>query len=66
MKLEDPCPWKKSYDQARQHIKKQRHHSANKGHIVKAIVVQIVTYRCERWSINKAESQRIDALELSC
>ena len=37
-----------------------------KVHIVKAIVVQIVTYRCERWSINKAESQRIDALELSC
>ena len=24
-------PWKKSYDQPRQHIKKQRHYSANKG-----------------------------------
>ena len=24
-------PWKKSYDQARQHIKKQRHYFANKG-----------------------------------
>ena len=24
-------PWKKSYDQARHHIKKQRHHFANKG-----------------------------------
>ena len=24
-------PWKKSYDQPRQHIKKQRHHLANKG-----------------------------------
>ena len=23
-------PWKKSYDQPRQHIKKQRHYSANK------------------------------------
>ena len=23
-------PWKKSYDQPRQHIKKQRHHIANK------------------------------------
>ena len=23
--------WKKSYDQPRQHIKKQRHHFANKG-----------------------------------
>ena len=25
------APWKKSYDQSRQHIKKQRHHFANKG-----------------------------------
>ena len=24
-------PWNKSYDQSRQHIKKQRHHFANKG-----------------------------------
>ena len=24
-------PWKESYDQPRQHIKKQRHHFANKG-----------------------------------
>ena len=24
-------PWKKSYDQPRQHIKKQRHYLANKG-----------------------------------
>ena len=25
------APWKKSYDQARQHVKKQRHYFANKG-----------------------------------
>ena len=25
------APWKKSYDQPRQHIKKQRHHFADKG-----------------------------------
>ena len=25
------APWKKSYDQPRQHVKKQRHYSANKG-----------------------------------
>ena len=29
MKLKD-APWKKSYDQPRQHIKKQRHYFANK------------------------------------
>ena len=30
MKLKD-APWKKSYDQSRQHIKKQRYYFANKG-----------------------------------
>ena len=30
MKLKD-SPWKESYDQPRQHIKKQRHYFANKG-----------------------------------
>ena len=30
MRLKD-APWKKSYDQPRQHIKKQRHYFANKG-----------------------------------
>ena len=30
MKLKD-APWKKSYDQPRQHIQKQRHYFANKG-----------------------------------
>ena len=31
MKLKDLTPWKKSYDQPRQHIKKQRHYFAHKG-----------------------------------
>ena len=31
MKWKDDCPWKKNYDQPRQHIKKQRHYFANKG-----------------------------------
>ena len=31
MKLKDAVPWKKSYDQPRQHIKKQRHYFADKG-----------------------------------
>ena len=31
LKLKDAAPWKKSYDQARQHIKKQRHYFTNKG-----------------------------------
>ena len=31
LKLKDICSWKKSCDQPRQHIKKQRHYFANKG-----------------------------------
>ena len=31
LNLKHAAPWKKSYDQPRQHIKKQRHYFANKG-----------------------------------
>ena len=31
MKLKDATPWKESYDQPRQYIKKQRHYFINKG-----------------------------------
>ena len=59
------APWKKSYDQPRQHIKKPRHYFANKGpSLVKAMVFPGVMYGCESWTIKKAEHQRIDALEL--
>ena len=55
------APWKKSYDQIRQHIKKQRHYFADKGKTVKAMVFPVVMYGCESWTIKKAEHQRIDA-----
>ena len=54
MKLKDACPWKKSYDQCRQCIKKQRHKKnknkiksrditlLTKVHIVKAIVFPVM------------------------
>ena len=58
--------WKKIYDQPRQHIKKQRHHSAfaKKGPSSKAMAFVIVMYGCESWTIKKGEHQRIDAFEL--
>ena len=37
-----------------------------KVHTVKAMVFPVVIYGCESWTIKKAESQRIDALELWC
>ena len=37
-----------------------------KVHIIKAMVFPVVVYRCENWTIKKAECQRIDAFELWC
>ena len=37
-----------------------------KVRLVKAMVFPLVMYRCESWTIKKAEHQRIDAFELSC
>ena len=37
-----------------------------KVHMVKAMVFPVVMYRCESWTIKKAEHQRTDALELWC
>ena len=34
--------------------------------LVKAMVFPVVLYRCESWTIKKAECQRIDAFELWC
>ena len=37
-----------------------------KVHPVKAMVFPVVMYRCESWTIKKAEHQRIDTFELGC
>ena len=61
MKLKDAC-----YDKPRQHIKKQRRYFADKVHLVKAILFQVVMNECESWTIKKAEHIRVDAFELWC
>ena len=64
-------PWKKSYDQPRQHIKKldSIFKSSDitlltKVHLVKAMVFLVVIHGRESWTITKVEHQRIDAFEL--
>ena len=47
-------------------IKKQRHHFADKTHIVKVMVFPVVMHGCESWTIKKAECQRIDVVKLWC
>ena len=56
----------RSYDQPRQHVKKQRRYFAKKVHLVKAMVFPVVMYGCESWAVKKAERRRIDAFELWC
>ena len=35
-------------------------------HVVKAMGFPVVMHRCERWTIKKADSRRINAFELWC
>ena len=58
------APWKKSYDQPKQHIKSRDITLPTKVHLVKAMVFPVVMYGCESWTIKKAEHWRIDAFEL--
>ena len=60
------APWKKGYDQLRQHIKNRDITLLTKVHLVKAMVFPVVMYGYESWTIKKAEHLRIDAFELWC
>ena len=55
------APWKKSYDQPRQHIKKERHYFPDK-----AMAFPVVMYEYDSWTIKKAKHQRIDPFEQWC
>ena len=60
------APWKKSYDQSRQHIKKQRHCFADKCPSSQIMFFSVVMYGYESWTTKKAEHRRIDAFGLWC
>ena len=61
-------PWRKSYDQPRQHIKKQRHFFATKVRLVKAMIFPVVHVCVWMWELDHKEVEhwRIDAFELWC
>ena len=59
------APSKKSYDQPRQHIKKQRHYFAKKG--LSSQTYGFPSSHVWVWELDhKAEHRRIDAFELWC
>jgi len=59
------APWKKTYDQSGQHIKKRRHYFANKSLSSQSYGFSS-SHVCENWTIKKVKHQRIDAFELWC
>ena len=65
------APWKKSYDETKEHIKKQRHHFHSKSPSSQSygfpyVNVRVSMYANESWTIKKGESQRIGSLKLWC
>ena len=60
------APWKKSYDQPRQHLKSGDITLPTKVRLVKTMVFPVVMYGCESWTIKKSEGRRTDAFELWC
>ena len=66
MKLKDACSLQESYDQHRQHIKKQRHYFAIKGPSRQSY--GFFSGHVWMWELDykKAECRRMDAFELWC
>ena len=60
------APWKKSDDKLDSLLKRRGITSSTKVCRVKAMLFPVVIFGCESWTIKKAESQRINALELWC
>ena len=52
-------PWKKNYDQPRQHIKRRDNTFPAKVHLVKGVVFPIVIYGCESWTIKKLSAEEL-------
>ena len=64
-KLKDACALEKKAITSLDSVLKSRDITLpTKVRLVKAMVLPLVMYGCENWSIKKAESQRIDAFEL--
>ena len=66
MKLKDTCSLEEAITNLDSKLKSRDIILQTKVHLVKDMVFPVVMYRCESWTIKKAESRRIDAFELWC
>ena len=58
--------WKESYDNLNSILKSRNITLPTKVHLVKAVVLPLVIYGCENWTIKKTELWRTDAFQLGC
>ena len=63
MKLKDACSLEEKLDSI---LKSRDITLPSKVPIAKAMVFPVVIYRCERWTMKKAECQRTNAFKLWC
>ena len=66
MKLKDACSSEGELTNVDSVLKSRGITLLTKVHTVKAMVFPVVMYRCESWTVKKAERQRIDAFEMWC
>ena len=66
MKLKDACSLEEKLTNLDSILKYRDITLLTKVHIIKAMVFPVVLYRCESWTLDKAERQRIDTLESWC
>ena len=66
MKLKDTCSLEGKLTNLDNILKSRDITQQTKDHIVKAMVFPVVMYRCESWTIKKAEWRRTDAFKLWC
>ena len=59
-------PWKKAMTTLDNILKSRDITLPTEVHLVKAMVFPVVMYRCESWTVKKAECRRTDAFELWC
>ena len=59
MKLKDTCFLEKSHGKHRQHIKKQRHHFANRGPYSQNYDLPVVVYAFASWTIRRLNAEEL-------
>ena len=64
MKLKDACSLEEDMTNLDGILKSRNITLPTKVHLVKAMIFPVVRYRCENWTIKKAERKRTDAFRL--